>query len=620
MRQRQLFKLLALLLVFALGAAACGGDDDDSSSGDDTTAGDDTGSDDDGDDAADEGDDAADEGDDADDTDDTADAGDEAEGDVDTEVEEEDPAIERVYGGDISVGLEAEAVSLRPWDDTCSSPCYNIQVTIFDKLMEQDVDGNYQGWLAESITPNDDFTVWTMVLRSGVTFHDGSDFNAQSVADMFPVQLTGTQGSANATSANLTGVEATGEFEVTYSLSTTNSAFPAFLSRAALGLVFEPGAAAADPEAFSNAPVGTGPFMMEKRDIDNETVVVRNDSYWGTDPDGNQLPFLDSITFRPIPDEGNRLDALLSGTVTAIGSLRQGTIRDARAEDGITLFEYQGSTVGGGHFNTLVAPLDDVRVRQGLNRLNDQETVLEALGGTGISLPGTQFFSPDSPWYSEAVAAAWPEFDFNAGKALLQEYVDDPTRSDGRAVGDKIAVELACPPDPTLTAAMQVIEQVWTASELVDVTLSSVDQATHIGIAFTDAHQAHCWRFSDDNDPSITFNAGFAPPTEEIAAAAGIPGVVSPVNWANWFNVDAFTASQAAIQTDDFAQRKAFYEQIGLLMAEEAPVWYSGYTATMIATDPALLGLASWHVPSGDLGSGLPNAEGHWSEVWLAEG
>jgi len=487
--------------------------------------------------------------------------------------------------------------------------------------MEQDVDGNYQGWLAESITPNDDFTTWTMTLRSGVTFHDGSDFNAQSVADMFPVQISGGQGAATAGPSNLTAVDATGDLEVTYTLSATNSAFPAFLSRAALGLVFEPGAAAADPEAFSNSPVGTGPFMIEKRDIDNETVVVRNDSYWGTDPDGNQLPFLDSITFRPIPDEGNRLDALLSGTVTAIGTLRQGTIRDARAEgDSITLYEYQGSTVGGGHFNTLVPPFDDVRVRLGLNHLNDQETVLEALGGTGISLPGTKFFSPDSPWYSEAVAAAWPAFDFNAGKALLQEYVDDPTRSDGKAAGESITVELSCPPDPTLIAAMQVIEQVWTATEIVDVTLTSFDQATHINTVIGDAHNASCWRFSDDNDPSITFNSGFAPPTEEIAAAAGIPGVVSVVNWPNWFNADAFAATQAAIQTDDFAERKALYEQVGLLMAEEAPIWYSGYTATMIATDPALLGLASWHVPSGELGAGLPNAEGHWSEVWLAEG
>lgn len=619
MRQRQLFKLLALLLVFALGAAACGGDDDDSSDGDDTTAGDDTGSDDDssdGDDTTDEGDDPAEETD-----DDPAEEGDVAEGDVDTEVTEEDPAIERLYGGDISVGLEAEALSLRPWDDTCSAPCYNILTTLFDKLIEQDATGAYQGWLAESIAPNEDFSVWTLVLRDGVTFHDGSPLTAQTIADMFLVQLTGAAGGSNALAAGITDVTATGDLDVTYTLSSPSSAFPAFLSRAPLGMVFEPGSAAADPAAFGDAPIGTGPFAIDKRDIDNETVVVRNDNYWASDPDGNQLPFVDSITFRPIPDEGNRLDALLSGTVDAFETSRQNTVRDARANsDGLTLYEHQGSVVGGGFFNTLVPPFDDVRVRQGLNQLNDQDTVIEALGGTGISLPGSQFFSPDSPWFSEAVAAAYPQFDFNAGKALLQEYIDDPGRSDAKTTGDKVDVELSCPPDPTLTAAMQVLEQVWSASELVNVTLTSFDQATHIAMGLSDATNAHCWRFSDDNDPSITFNAGFAPPTEEIAAAAGLPGVVSVVNWANWFNADAFAAVNAATQTDDFAERKALYEKVGLLMAAEAPVWYSGYTATMIATEDSVFGLNSWHMPSGDLGAGHPNAEGRWAEVWVNAG
>ena len=59
------------------------------------------------------------------------------------------------------------------------------------------------------------------------------------------------------------------------------------------------------------APVGTGPFVIDSRDLDNETTFVRNDSYWATDPDGNALPYLDSISFRPIPDEGTRLGAAL---------------------------------------------------------------------------------------------------------------------------------------------------------------------------------------------------------------------------------------------------------------------------------------------------------------------
>jgi peptide/nickel transport system substrate-binding protein len=309
-------------------------------------------------------------------------------------------------------------------------------------------------------------------------------------------------------------------------------------------------------------------------------------------------------------------------------TLRQGTIRDARAaRDGgqdIVLIEYQGNNTGGGMYNVAVAPLDDVRVRMGLTLMNSQEKVIEALGGTGISLPATQWFSPDSPWWTQEAADAWPTFDFNAGVASLTEYVNDPERSDGKAAGEPIDVELSCPPDPTLIAAMQVIEQTWTASNLVNVTLTNYDQQTHINIAlgadngFIGTHQAHCWRWGSENDPSIDLNPALAPPTAEIAEAAGLPGVVSPLNFPNWFNPQAFGDAVAAVQTDDFETRKGLYSDIMILMAQEVPVWYSGHTATAFGTAPDVHGINGWHLPSGDLGAGMAGAEGRLLETYIS--
>ncbi|MEC8522499.1 MAG: ABC transporter substrate-binding protein [Actinomycetota bacterium] len=605
MRRKGLYRAVAFLAAAGLIAGACGGDDDSAPADtSEETSG--------------EVEEAAEEP--------AVEAGDEAEGDVDTAIEEEESTA--IYGGSISVGVEAEATGLRPWEDTCSSPCYNMMISVFDKLVEMNVSGAYVPYLAESLTSNEDFTVWTMTLRPGVTFHNGVELTAQSIADMFPIQQAGAAGSSAIAAANLATVEATGELEVTYTLSEGGSAFPASLSRAPIGMVFEPAAAAADPEGFSMAPVGTGPFVIDSRDLDNETTFVRNDSYWATDPDGNALPYLDSISFRPIPDEGTRLDALLSGTVNAMQTLRQGTIRDARNardEDGadITLYEHQGNNLGGGMYNVLVPPFDDVRVRRALTHMNSQEQVIEALGGTGISLPGTQWFSPDSPWWSEKVAEAWPKFDFEGGVAILTEYVNDPERSDGKAVGESIDVELSCPPDPTLIASLQVVEQLYTASGLVNVTMTNYDQQTHIGIAlgaengFVGNHQQHCWRWSSDDDPAVNLNPALAPPTAEIAEAIGLPGVVSPLNFSNWFSPTAFQAAVAATKTDDFATRYGLYESIMLEFADQVPVYYSGHTATAIATESNILGLNGWHVPSGELGIGFPSAEGRWAEVFI---
>ena len=92
-------------------------------------------------------------------------------------------------------------------------------ISVFDKLIEMDVNGNYVPYLAESLTSNEDFTVWTMTLRGDVTFHNGVELTAQSIADMFPIQQAGAAGSSAIAAANLVSVEATGDLEVTYTLS-----------------------------------------------------------------------------------------------------------------------------------------------------------------------------------------------------------------------------------------------------------------------------------------------------------------------------------------------------------------------------------------------------------------
>ena len=577
--------MLAVPLVFSFVAASCGSDD---SSSDSTAAAGGTGAT-----IVDDG------GGEADATEPV-----EAEGDVDTSVvAETDPPV---YGGSIVMGLEAEATGLRPWDDACGEPCVNIARTIFDVLIQQNGDGEYEGYLADSITPNEDFTVWTMKLRPDITFHNGVPLTAQTIVDMFAIQQTGAISAGRIATTGLTGVEAIDDMTVVYTLNAPNSAFPANLNAVELGYVFEPAAAAADPVSFSTSPVGTGPFVMQKRDIDNETVVVRNENYWRTAENGDQLPYLDSISFRPIPDEGTRLDALLSRTVDVIEARRGGAVRDARAQSGIVLYEFQGNGTGGGMYNTAVAPFDDVRVRLGLNHLNDQKRVIDALGAGGISLPSTQWFSKDSPWWTQAAADSYPVFDFEGGKALLQEYIDDPTRSDGKAPGEKIDVELSCPPDPTLIAAMQVIEQVWTGSDLVNVSLTQFDQATHINNAVSDTHKAHCWRWGTQADPSAALNPFLADPAESVG------------NFPNWFDPEAYGWALEAIRTDDFETRKELYSKIMVRINEQAPVWYTGGTPTMIAADESIRGVNNWTLPSGNLGNGTPGADTYFTEMFIS--
>ena len=67
-----------------------------------------------------------------------------------------------VNGGTVTIGLESEAAGLRPWEDSCSSPCYNIMRSIYDPLMERTAEGLYEPFLAESMSSNDDSNRPTM--------------------------------------------------------------------------------------------------------------------------------------------------------------------------------------------------------------------------------------------------------------------------------------------------------------------------------------------------------------------------------------------------------------------------------------------------------------------------
>ena len=300
MRQRRVVTALAIPLVLAFVAASCGSDD---SSSETDTGGDTT--------------EAITESTDGEDA-----APVTAPEEVITSVAEE--ADEAVYGGTVTIGLEADATGLRPWEDSCSSPCYTILRSIYDPLTDQTADGTYEPFLAESISSNEDFTVWTMTLRPDVTFHNGTPLTAQTIADMFPIQQAGAAGQSAITGASLASVAALDDLTVEYTLSAPNVAFPGALATAPIGFPFDPAAAAADPVGYSTNPIGTGPFVIADRDQDNETIVERNPDYWYTDVDGNQLPFLDSVSFRPIPDEGTRLDALISGTTNAAAVVAPG--------------------------------------------------------------------------------------------------------------------------------------------------------------------------------------------------------------------------------------------------------------------------------------------------------
>ena len=540
-------RLLAVLLVLAALAAACGGDDDDNGSGEPT-------------------------------------------GEQSDQSAQGDP----VPGGSITVGLEAETSGWQPGSGNFANSGVSVAYAIYDPLVRQDENGEIQPYLAESIDTNDDFTEWTVKLRPNVMFHDNTPLNSQAMKTIFDTYLK-KPGANTAGALNGVEMQIVDDLTFKYVMQAPNSGFADQLGLA-IGWPFSPTAAAANGADAPNHPVGTGPFVFDSWERDNRLVVKKNPNYWQ-----EGMPYLDEIVFRPIPDEDTRLSSLETGDIDVMQTLRQSTGIKARDLDGVDDYEYLGNTTGTTIFNTTKPPLDDVRVRHALVLAQDQDQLIEVQGGTGVVPPSTQLFSEDSPYFSQDVADAWPTYDPDKAKELIDEYVNDPTRSDGKAVGEPVAFRYDCLPEPVLVDLASLYQSFW--QEIgVQVELRQVEQATHVSEALAGDFDAKCFRAGLDADPYPTLKNAFTLP--------------SPLNFTRYTDpaIDADLAKLAA--SGDLDERKGLVSDISMTINEGYPLSYYGSTLAVLAAQDDVKNIDGWTFPEGTKGNGTPGATTMWAFVW----
>lgn len=519
---------------------------------------------------------------------------------------------EAVAGGSIDVGLEAETNSWLPGQVAASNAGYNVLYSIYDPFMARSDEGQLKPFLAESLEPNAELTEWTLKLRPDVVFHDGTALDATVVKTIFDEYLKIPAANTSGALEDVSEVRVVDDLTVTYVLTEANAAF-ADLLEGPIGMPFSVEAAAASGENAGSEPVGTGPFVFTDWQRDSALLVEKNPDYWI-----EGLPYLDSITFRPIPDEDARIQSLLAGDVDAMHTLRGSSIKqviEAEESGGFATFVNNGNLSGVSIYNTLVPPLDDKRIRTALAHSSDPDSVAAVLGDDGLVDTTTQFYSMDSPWWSQKVADAYPKYDPEAGAALVEEYMADPDRSDGLPVGTPPQMKYNCPPDPSLIEVAQLI-QGQAAAVGIQVELGQVEQAAHIanGLGSPDSdpplkgdYVANCWRLGSENDPYTEFTANYGPPETSI------------LNVTNFQSDELDAMIEELRTTADFDARYAIVEEIGLFLNDEMPQSWGVGTPTAIGAVDAIKNLPGWTFPDGSLGAGPTTGIGRWGQVWLEE-
>lgn len=390
-------------------------------------------------------------------------------------------------GGSVVLALEAESPGYVP--GISAAIAYSGSViwgTVYDGLAGYDQNNVAKPYLAQSITPNADNTEWTVKLPPGLKYGSGDPVKAQDIATIFKDYYTAKGSAVASTFAAIKSVTATDDTTAVFTTVAPYADLPAVL----VGFYpFNPNLRAKYGDDFGAHPDGTGAFRMVRWERNNEIVLERNPFYWRKDAEGRQLPYLDNLTFKIIPSGATRNATLEAGGIQGFQSVQPSVLfQSTRLPDAAMIIAPAGGS--GWFLNTQKSPTNDVRVRRALADATDRASIIAAQGAGDILTPLDQYFPRTSPYYSAAASGSAPTFDPDSAKRLITEYVNDPTRSDGKPVGEPVTVQLNyIAGDEQSTNAVQVVEQSWSAAG-IRVQPNALDEAGWVGAALAGNTQA----------------------------------------------------------------------------------------------------------------------------------
>ena len=454
-----------------------------------------------------------------------------------------------VKGGTLRVGILAETGGLNPAISSFSAVGYMMADAVFDNLAVNAADGTVVPYLAESFTPNEDFSSWQIKVRDGITFHDGEPLNADALLANVTAQLTGPLvGIAVRVFLPTEGaVEKIDDMTIQVNLLQPSAYFPSLLT-GQLGMVASPKwlAAAAADGTLNQMPVGTGPFTIESRTEDSVTRFVRNDAWWGGDV------LLDAVEFYPVEDGASRADLFFGGELDVIQTTDQADILDLRDDDTVQHIYDDSGEESFAMLNTASPPFNDIRARQALTYATPRQNYIDLIG-LGVARGADARFIPESPYSNPDVVQEGDAPD--KAVALATEYCAElgneintvtggPTCTDG-----KINIEFQYSgPSVVQDRIAELLNEGWSAA--FNVTFDVLLEDEHINQTAFGQYNVNTWRQFGAEDPYY----------DNLWLGCSSIGGIS-LNWPRYCDEERDATLLAAQLEPDAAKRAALYQQ-----------------------------------------------------------
>lgn len=312
-------------------------------------------------------------------------------------------AAEKVFrrANDLSYGGKESLDPISP------NRFYEVNDMVYSRLVRQDDNGEPAPELATSWTANETATEWTLKLQTGVTFHDGSAFDAADVKyTLERIKDPALESPLASVLDFISRVDVVDPATARIVLSKPHAGLPLLLMDYRVRMIPEGSGA-----GIAKTGIGTGPFKIESYDPEGQTVLIANDAYW------EGRPKLDKVVFTAIPDSEARNQAMLAGQLN-YNTLTLDQIAQYKDNPDFTVQNYPAGGWFGLVFRTDTAPFTDPRVRKAMRIPVDRAEMMKLMVGDGNGVTGCdQPVKANDPFRAQLACPPDPE----GAKKLLAE-------------------------------------------------------------------------------------------------------------------------------------------------------------------------------------------------------
>lgn len=326
-------------------------------------------------------------------------------------------------GGELTAGTQADVVKLDPHTTTAYSSLQVLE-NVYESLTRITPELKPEGALAADWSISDDGLTWTFELQEGVMFHPPVSREMTSADVLYSINRILDEETGSPRRSNFTPIqnmEAPDDYTVVFEF---DEPFAPFLYKLTTSYVMPEGAEEASEYDIGTEPVGTGPFRFEEHQSQSHTLLEKFEDYWEEDPDGNQLPYLDSVRFEPIPEGSARVTNLKTGELDWIDSAPRSQADGLEGAEGVVFSTLPGTWYDYVGFNYEQTDVTDKPLRQAISYTVDREAIVKG-ARFGYAQPTQDPVPPESVWKDLINLDEPYKRDLEKAKQLVEESTYD---------------------------------------------------------------------------------------------------------------------------------------------------------------------------------------------------